>query len=188
MRRQVHATRIAVLSCATLMACLVTAAKRFDVSSLRSDYTPAGRIWGQATATDSVISVHIDSLLVAVPGFASPGAPPAVGKLNLRVLVAVADTPKWRPLEVSDPIALIDTLHFGEQRILRNVLLRLAMPRGVALEDAFLVFEFRGQALQRDDLRESVRTFVCSAENLRGRTAASRARAVLLESSYMRVC
>lgn len=185
---RVAGVRLASLSGLALVACLASAAKRFDLSSLASDYTPAARIWGRAETADSTVVVHVDSVLVAVPGMHVANAPPSVGRLSLRVLIAVADTAKWRPLELSDVVPLRDTLRFGEAVMIRGLTLTVAKPAGVALDQSFLVFELRGRALQRADLGESVRTFVCSADYLRSRPGAAKVRAALLAQAYTRAC
>ena len=81
----------------------------------------------------------------------------------------------------------MDARGIGQGKMRRGLTLKVRRPN-VSLDSAFLVFEFRGRALQRRELGESVRTYVCSADFLQSRPTLARTRAALLARAYIQFC
>lgn len=184
----------------------------FNVSSERSDYSPAVRLAVALplsvadTAGDS-LTIVIDSAIVTAPGAQSSDTTPVMRDLYIAALLATRGqsgdqsgqlpTP-WLALAASDSVRLVDALHFGVPT--RAGPLRLRVPRPPALDPTrtWLVFRITGMAITNAVRLASgqiipttrrpggVRVFACADWNLAGYL--DRGRAKSLARAYNAAC
>lgn len=172
---------------AILSACFSSHARRFEISSVESDYSPAGRFWVRIGVGDSTVHVEIDSAIAVVPGPRQTSPVAAVSNVMLRALIVTSGVPKWTPLEITDAIRVADTLYWGAPRTLRTLKFDVRRPGGVALDRSWLIFEFTGRALLFNNAPR-VQTFACSSLSLAGKPLAQRSSGPAARAEYMKTC
>jgi hypothetical protein len=181
----------------------------FEISSLKSVYSPAGRFLGSWRVTRDAIEVRVDSALVTAPWPGSgTGAEPMVMRedgriVDVRPLVAIGTRVKallvteapltpgqpraWTAHAESAPVTLADTLRLGDVRTATDLRFRIARPADVPLERAWLVFQLESATKPGED-GATGRTFACSAHNLAGPREAAAERAGILADNYTLAC
>jgi hypothetical protein len=161
--------------------------RRFEISSVESDYSPAGRFWVRVGIGDSTVHVEIDSAIAVVPGPRQISPVAAVANVMLRALIVTSGVPKWTPLEITDAVRVADTLYWGAPRTLRSLTFDVRRPDGVSLDRSWLIFEFTGRALLFSN-SPRVQTFACSSLSLTGRPISQRSDTGAPRADYMKTC
>lgn len=184
----------------------------FNISSERSDYSPAVRLAVALplsvadTAGDS-LTIVIDSAVVTAPGARASDTTPVMRDLYIAALLAThgqsADrsgqlpTP-WLALAASDSVPLLDALHLGVPTHGGPVRLHVTRPPALDPTKTWLVFRITGTAISnavRDASGQiipttgrphGVRVFACADWNLAGYL--DRARAKSLARAYNAAC
>jgi hypothetical protein len=172
---------------AVLSACFGSRARRFEISSVESDYSPAGRFWVHVGVRDSLVHVEIDSAIALVPGPRQTSPVPAVANVMLRALIVTSGVPKWVPLELTDAVRIADTLFWGAPHPVHRMQFDVRRPSGVALDRSWLIFEFTGRALLFSNWPR-IQTFACSSVSLAGRPLAGGDSRPVTRADYMKTC
>lgn len=159
----------------------------FHISSLSSAYAPAAALWGRTHISDSLVIIDVDSMLVRDPGRHSPSSPASLAEITVRALLVTDAREGWHPQAASSEVPVVDTLRWGESRVVHRLRFAVPRPPAVSLAETWIVLEFRGRALLLGGGR-LVRTYACSARNLRGRSPLAERRAELLRANYLAVC
>ena len=179
----------------------------FEISSLESIYSPAGRFLGSWRVTRDAIEVRVDSALVTAPwpGGGTSAEPMVVREdgriVDVRPLVSVGTRVKallvtsveltpgqpraWTAHAESEPVIVADTLRLGDVRKVTDLRFRIARPADVPLERAWLVFQLEGAPTGRGG---GGRTYACSPHNLAGPAESSAERAGTLADNYTLAC
>ncbi|MDF1505103.1 hypothetical protein [Roseisolibacter sp. H3M3-2] len=208
--RAATALALAALLSATACAHGRGGARRpgFEISSLESVYTPAGRFTGAWRVTREAVEILVDSARITAPwpGGTAGAEPMAVredGRLvDTRPLVAVgtrvtallvtgaALTPgqprPWTAHAESEALAVADTLRVGDVRTLTGLRFRLPRPAGLALDSAWIVFRLDSGPSRSGGAAQQ--TFACSPRNLAGADDAAGPRAEVLAENYTLAC
>ncbi len=205
-----HAT-VALLALLATTACAHLprrgARPGFDISSLESVYSPAGRFRGSWRVTRDAIEVRVDSALVTAPwpGGGTSAEPMVVREdgriVDVRPLVSVGTRVKallvtsveltpgqpraWTAHAESEPVVVADTLRLGDVRTVTDLRFRIARPADLPLDRAWRVFQLEGAPSGRGG---GGRTFACSPQNIAGPAERSAARAETLADNYTLVC
>lgn len=183
----VHRSIGRVILLAVVTACFASHARRLEISSVESDYSPAGRFWVRIGIQDSTIHVEIDSAIALVPGPRQTSPVAAVANVMLRALIVTSGVPKWTPLEITDAVRVADTLYWGAPRTLRTLKFDVRRPSGVPLDRSWLIFEFTGRALLFSNAPR-VQTFACSSLSLAGQPIARGSSGGVARADYMKTC
>jgi hypothetical protein len=184
----------------------------FNVSSERSDYSPAVRLavalpFAVADTAGDSLTIVIDSAVVTAPGAPSPDTTPVMRNLYIDALLATRGqnggetgqlpTP-WVALATSDSVPLLGALHLGVPTRAGPLRLRVLRPRALDATRTWLVFRITGTAisnvvrLANGDIipttgrPRGVRVFACADWNLAGYV--DRARAKSLARAYNAAC
>lgn len=180
----------------------------FEISSLESVYSPAGRFRGTWRVTRDAIEVRVDSALVTAPWpGGGTGAEPMVMRedgriVDVRPLVSVgtrvtallvtgadlgSGQPRaWTAHAESAPVTVADTLRLGDVRTVTDLRFRIARPADLPLDRAWLVFRLEGAPSRGG--RSDARTYVCSPRNIVGPSESAADRADVLADNYTLAC
>jgi hypothetical protein len=203
-----------IIACAVASGCAHPrlAGTGFNVSSERSDYSPAVRLAvalpvASSSAGHDTITVVIDSAVVLAPGAVSTDTTPLMRNLYVTALLATRDVPDersgglpapWRALAASDSVLLVDALRIGEPRHVGRVELRIPPAAAIDSAHSWLVFRITGDAMTnavqladgtiigRKPVVGGVRVFACADWSLAGYV--DRARAKALARAYNSAC
>jgi hypothetical protein len=179
----------------------------FEISSLESVYTPAGRFTGDWRVTHDAVEIRVDSARITAPWpGGTPGAEPmairedgrlvdtrplvAVGtRVTALLVTAAALTPgqprPWTAHAESEAVPVADTLRVGDERMVTGLRFRLPRPAGLGLDSAWIVFRLESGSARGGTPQQ---TFACSARNLAGSEDAAGARAEVLAENYTLAC
>lgn len=188
------------------------AARGFNVSSERSDYSPSVRLavalpLVPAASTRDTIMVVIDSAVVTAPGSISSDTAPVMSNLYITALLATrvsadgaASGPPepWHELAAGDSVLLVDALHLGVPRSVGRLVLRVAPPVPLDAARTWLVFRISGAAMTNAVMLANgsiiarrltpgaVRVYACADWTLAGYV--DRARSKALARAYTSAC
>jgi hypothetical protein len=184
----------------------------FNISSERSDYSPAVRlaialpVVSPGTSLDT-IAIVIDSAIVTAPGAITADTTPLMQNLYVTAILATRDdggersgglSHPWRALAESDSILLADELHLGQPRAVGRIRLGIVPPRNFDPSRSWLVFRITGDAVTnavmlangtmigRKPAAAPIRVFACADWTLAGHVDPARAKA--LARAYTAAC
>ena len=214
MKRQLTSWCGFLLAAATLGGCAHPrpAALGYNISSERSDYSPAVRLAValpvvSATANTDSIVVVIDSAVVTAPGAVAADTSPVMTDLYITALLATHAptreanqglTAPWRALTASDSVLLAPALRLGVPRGLGQLRLTLVPPRQFDPRQTWLVFRVSGTVqtnavtladgtiIPRRPRPGGVRVYACADWSLAGYIDEVRAKA--LARAYTAAC
>lgn len=184
----------------------------FNISSERSDYSPAVRLAVALPvvphgANRDTITVVIDSAIITAPGATSTDTTAVMRHLYITALLATkpaddgapnAVQQPWRALAASDSALLADALRLGEPKSVGRIQLHLVPPSSFDSSRTWLVFRITGDAMTnavmladgtmipRRLIAAGVRVFACADWTLGGYV--DRARAKALARAYTAAC
>lgn len=188
------------------------AAPGFNISSERSDYSPAVRlavalpVVPPASSSDT-LTVVIDSAVVTAPGAVSSDTTPVMRDLYITALLATRAAPgsaangppePWHAIATGDSVLLADALHLGVPRGVGHLVLRVAPSAPVDPARTWLVFRISGMAITnavrladgsiipRRPIAGGVRVYACADWTLAGYVDKARSKA--LARAYTSAC
>lgn len=205
--------RLAIVGLLPLFACahLRRAPAGYNVSSERSDYTPAVRLAVAVPTLDTAggrtsLTIAVDSGIITAAGGESRDTVAAMRGLYLTALLVTPTTRQqdagppspWQAIAQSDSVLIVDALRLGVPQQLPRVQLSIATATPLEPGRTWLVFRITGgvmtqeikmpdgQVIPARRVSGGVRVYACSDWTLAGYVDRKRAKA--LATAYNAAC
>jgi hypothetical protein len=209
-RRWSRAVVVGILAAACAHPRLATPG--FNVSSERSDYSPAVRLAvalpvATPASSSDTLTVVIDSAVITAPGAVSTDTTPVMRDLYITPLLATRASPAsatngppepWHAIASGDSVLLADALHLGVPRAVGHLVLRIAPSAPIDPARTWLVFRISGMditnavrladgsIIPRRPIAGGVRVYACADWTLAGYVDKARSKA--LTKAYTAAC
>ncbi len=208
MRLVINATIVVLIVSTSACASLQHGARRHQVSSAGSDYSPQLSALVETTVAPDSLHVRLTNGSLVAPGDLGGNGRALMRGVTLEALVVAAPPPApagsvapeapWEAVTQSARTLVADSLLLGVSHPLRDFSFGIPRPPSLDLARTWLVFRIRatgiatpvrledGTVLEGKDVEDGVRVFACAERNLDGRV--DRKRAKELKRSYIAAC